>query len=340
MAGALNEPLADSSGPYCGIYAIYGAAKILKHDVGLQDLLKPQYISTRRGGSLADLKQAAQDVGLQATIVGNMALQDLKKSSLPVILHVKDPDTPADFEHFILCLAHDDQSAYVLDPPRPPATKPYAHLLPYWDGYGLVVSTQPIDLSRFCAPSRRQRAAILALLVAGVFVLRLVYGRFSKTARMRPKHFLLHYMRGAAILVLLTAGAAILYHSTADLGLIANNDHSSHIIAANASSFLPKVPASKARLLVDKPGTVFIDARLTPDFQQGHIEGAINIPVNVSDDALATLLAGVPSTAKCIVYCQTASCSFAGAICNRLTNKGYADLAILQGGWMAWSETK
>ena len=339
-AGALDTDISDSSGPYCGIYAIYGAAKILKHNINLQDLLKPQYISTDRGSSLGDLKQAAQDIGLQATIVGNMALQDLKKSNLPVILHVKDPETPADFEHFILCLAHDDESAYVLDPPRPLVTKPYTHLLPYWDGYGLVVSTQPIDLGRFCAPSRRQRAAIIALLVAGVFVLRRVYGRFSNASHTRPKHVFLSSMGRAAILVLLVAGAAILYHSIADIGLIANNECSSQIMAANASSFLPKVTVSKARRLVNKPGTVFIDARLSPDFQLGHIDGAINIPVNVSDGGLAGLLAGIPNSAKCIIYCQSTHCGFAGAICTRLANKGYINLAILQGGWLAWSDTQ
>ena len=62
-----------------------------------------------------------------------------------------------------------------------------------------------------------------------------------------------------------------------------------------------KVPAEKAKELVKK-GARLIDVRTHAEFQGGHLEGAINIPVQELENRLAD--AG-PKEATYVVYCAS-----------------------------------
>lgn len=78
-----------SSGSYCGIYCLYAVMKLSDINVGPTELLKPEYIGSHRGSSLAELKKAAQDNGLYAIPVGKLTTRELRQSPYPVILHIK-----------------------------------------------------------------------------------------------------------------------------------------------------------------------------------------------------------------------------------------------------------
>ena len=59
------------SGSYCGLYCLYSVMKLFDIDVDPKELLKPEYIGSPRGSSLAELKKAAEDNGLRLLSVGN-----------------------------------------------------------------------------------------------------------------------------------------------------------------------------------------------------------------------------------------------------------------------------
>jgi rhodanese-related sulfurtransferase len=113
--------------------------------------------------------------------------------------------------------------------------------------------------------------------------------------------------------------------------------------------------AREARLLASVPGVVkeprvvglheaeeswrqrsavFIDARESDFFEEGHIPGAINIPV--SQLAHPT---GLPEnkSAALIVYCSGGDCEDSRILAKALGAAGYGSISVLAGGWDEWT---
>ncbi|MBA7678784.1 hypothetical protein ES703_87062 [subsurface metagenome] len=67
-----------SSGSYCGIYCLYTTMKLADKEIDFRKLLKPEYIGSRKGSSLAELKKASEDNGLYALPMGKLTSQVLR----------------------------------------------------------------------------------------------------------------------------------------------------------------------------------------------------------------------------------------------------------------------
>lgn len=76
---------------------------------------------------------------------------------------------------------------------------------------------------------------------------------------------------------------------------------------------------------------LLIDVRTPEEFASGHIEGAVNIPV----EALASRLAEVPSGQPIVVYCRSGNRSATAS--QILANAGYSGIYDLGGlqGWIS-----
>lgn len=48
----------QSSNPYCGLYCLYLTMKLADKEVDFKDLIKPEYLGSRKGSSLAELKKS------------------------------------------------------------------------------------------------------------------------------------------------------------------------------------------------------------------------------------------------------------------------------------------
>lgn len=80
----------------------------------------------------------------------------------------------------------------------------------------------------------------------------------------------------------------------------------------------------------ESKGQRLIDVREVHEFKQGHIAGAINIPLR----QIQTRLAEIPKDSPVFLYCRSGMRSKqAGRI---LSRKGYRNVAHLNGGIMAW----
>ncbi|MFN8484433.1 MAG: rhodanese-like domain-containing protein [Anaerolineae bacterium] len=70
--------------------------------------------------------------------------------------------------------------------------------------------------------------------------------------------------------------------------------------AANAQlAHVPRINLDQAKQKLTDPNVLFVDARSAQEFAQGHIKGAINVPVNDVDKYLSRL----PQDKELIVYC-------------------------------------
>jgi rhodanese-related sulfurtransferase len=107
--------------------------------------------------------------------------------------------------------------------------------------------------------------------------------------------------------------------------------------AAGAVSFT-EADADFVRQLSADPGTVLIDARVPELFSQGHIPGAISLPLSRFDGLISERLAQLRAARLVVVYCSGWSCNDSYDLARRLQDKGFKDLLLYRGGVEDWQE--
>lgn len=108
-----------SQNPHCGLFCIYTVMKMAGKEVDFRDLVKPEYLGSKKGSSLAELKKASNDYGLNAEPATRMTALVLEKSPYPVILHVKSSLESREYDHFELFLGTENGRAKIYNPPEP-----------------------------------------------------------------------------------------------------------------------------------------------------------------------------------------------------------------------------
>jgi rhodanese-related sulfurtransferase len=322
--------------PHCGLYSLYGAAKHQQVDIDFAQLLKPAYISKSCGSSLGELAKAATDMGLHALPVTGMSTFALEQCPCPAILHVK-PSPTSVYKHWILYVGTDQGQAVVMDPPHSIRHCALGELATLWKGDALLVSATPVNSKAILGPGRRCLILVLGGIVMAVLIIRKFHKRMPAMASTRA---LLGRRLGlsalqAATLLAITATGGLLCHYLNREGLLANTSGVRLVQEASAGTFIPHVDAAKVDRLLARDA-VFVDARFAADFEQGHLEGAINVPVDANDVDLQNSLTSVSKNANIVVYCQSAGCQFAEKVALRLMKDGFSDLAVYRGGWMDW----
>ncbi|MBW2096901.1 MAG: hypothetical protein JRI80_18725 [Deltaproteobacteria bacterium] len=104
----------DSVG-YSGLYCMYTFLKLTGTALDFRDLLKPEYISSRYGSTIADLERIANDYGIYVASAKNMTVESLLNSHCPTILHVRTRS--AGIDHYCLFMGMQGGKALVLFPP-------------------------------------------------------------------------------------------------------------------------------------------------------------------------------------------------------------------------------
>ena len=94
----------------------------------------------------------------------------------------------------------------------------------------------------------------------------------------------------------------------------------------------------------ETPGAKLIDVRTPAEFADGHIPGAVNVPLVVPDDGSmftdeaivdAIEAAGVEPSDDVVLYCQTGY--HAGLAAEMLVGEGFADIELYDGSMDDWS---
>lgn len=92
------------------------------------------------------------------------------------------------------------------------------------------------------------------------------------------------------------------------------------------------VPRHDLATLLATGDVVLIDVRPAPEFEHGHIPGAISAPL----DALADHLDELPRDKRIVAYCRGAYCLSASDAVAMLRERGF-DAVRLEGGWPEWA---
>ncbi|WP_300155474.1 rhodanese-like domain-containing protein [Solidesulfovibrio sp.] len=101
---------------------------------------------------------------------------------------------------------------------------------------------------------------------------------------------------------------------------------------------LETVDAHGARIMLGKPGVVFIDARTPEEYALGHVAGARSLPQEAMygdlDEATKTL--GLSQEDRLMVYCGGVLCDKSQELAEALRTAGFPYVTVVTDGFDGW----
>ncbi len=95
-------------------------------------------------------------------------------------------------------------------------------------------------------------------------------------------------------------------------------------------------PATFKRKLAASPDALLIDVRTPQEFDQGHLDNALNIDYHGDD--FDQKMAALDKSKPVFLYCKSGGRS--GKTFHKLKKMGFKDVYDMKGGYTAWSELK
>lgn len=335
---AANARSGRNSDALCGIYCLHAITRLYGQQADIRDWVKPAYVSTPKGSSLANLRDAARDHGLYTLMLGRLETDDLRTSPpWPLILHV-NREVGGEYAHFIVYLGVEDGKARIWDPPKAITLLPLEQLAPRWDGMALAVSDSPIRPGSFLWSSWLRRGVMAAAGCALVLSLRrLDKSRLRAGTSLNLRERLLSSGGGCVGIVIVALVTAVAHHGLSQNGLLACSEATEGLQQSLAAKFIPKITLGQMRRLLDHKVTI-VDARRRRDYEAGHVTSAINIPVGTSATERKALTQSIPRNKRIVVYCQSSGCPYAGSVAVNLKTDGFSKVSIFRGGWVEWAK--
>lgn len=329
-----GTPLPDQASPqtldqpYCGIYSAYAAARILGKEVEFSELLRPEYVSHRGGSTAEDLIEACRSLGLSAAHRSGLTRLDLAMLDGPMILHIRASPAARVPQHWVLLARHSAGGTVLLvDGSNGLVRRDLHDIVALWDGDAVLVRTAETGISSIL-PSR-----VASFFGAGLVLLAALF-----LPRLAPswRWWRLPILRASAFLGAL-AGTALLIAAIDAGGILRQAEMREAVVDRNIGKFLPAVLGRQQleRALQDR-SVVIIDARVPRDYALGHLPGALNVPVYVSPEAAAQVLADVAHDRPLLLYCQSVDCTYSERLAITLRRLGYRDMTIYTGGYNDW----
>jgi len=93
------------------------------------------------------------------------------------------------------------------------------------------------------------------------------------------------------------------------------------------------IPLSGAIKLFKQKTAIFIDARDEELFEEGHIQGAVNLPWHDVDNYFMDFAKDIRPTDRIITYCDGESCNLSHELALFLINMKFPNVQVLVNGW-------
>jgi len=83
---------------------------------------------------------------------------------------------------------------------------------------------------------------------------------------------------------------------------------------------------------------LFVDAREAKEYQELHVQGAVNVPPETWEGLSASELMKMDRMRELVVYCSQESCDDALKLAKKLRAAGFTRVMAFTGGFRAWDE--
>ncbi len=305
----------DAPDNYCGIYCVYGAARILGMPAELEQIVDKRFVSSKAGSTADELIDALDVYGIDAGFYSSVPLSSLQSLTDPAILRLRPPGLGPSKGHWVLYLGVENGELHFYDPPGTLDLISKGELLAVWDGSAILLSdSTPFNWVSPGSPVFLCLAFIIALLQ-----------RCSRSLALPP----LISVFGAAALL------ALVFQVISPTGFIRSHEGVNLATLKSISHPLPEITLSDLDCM-DERGCIIVDARLREAYQAGHISNAINVPINSSFLKFRKSARSLDRDQPIVIYCQSSGCSWARIVGESLTKHGCRNVFVFKGGYAEW----
>jgi len=326
----------EAGGPFCAVYDVYAACRLLGLPTQPEELLRPQYVDDN-GSTIGQILEMARSQGLYCLAAQNLTIADLRQRTSPTIIHTSMSPGSQIYDHFMLVVGIRGDRATVWDPPNQMRDVSVFDLSLIWDQCGVFLSKQPIKMAEVAGAGKRSAIAVVFSTLLAVIFLKACDYRDAKIRKLAR--------RGEAVSPAIEFVRVALLSSALGLGLslgwlpsgpVSPLKSEWSVRSLSSVEGSPVLSTKDVKELVSRKGAVIVDARLPDDFAAGHIDGAVNIPARASGEMRHSVMSLIPPGAKIVVYCEDSDCPYSEEVSRLLRLDGYSDVEIYTDGWLGW----
>ncbi|MCA9200211.1 MAG: rhodanese-like domain-containing protein [Planctomycetales bacterium] len=311
--------------PYCGVYSVFGAAKALgcAANIDLDSIVNEEFVTSKAGSTTSDLVRAAEFLGMDATPLSLMGITSLKAVQGPLVLHCSPRGFPGSYQHWMLFLGVDEQgNAQVVDGGGGVVSCSIEQVLARWDGHAIALHVKGAKPTTFLA-SEVAAALLTVAGVAGAAAL------FSGLASVWGSY------RYIAQVLLAVVFSAVVGNCWVGNGYSAVAES---IDIALDRTPIPEIETAELKRLLGERVTL-IDCRYRDDYDLGHIDNALSVPVDAGMGTFFELVEGIKRGNTIVIYCQSEHCGFSKYSAAMFAEQGFRDILIFRPGYVGWIES-
>ena len=149
--------------------------------------------------------------------------------------------------------------------------------------------------------------------------------------------FIARALGQALLIAVIGAALALTVNQFREEGLPLVGDWSAEARFRDDSGQDMTVSLDRARELRQQ-GALFLDARSSDLFQQGHIAGARNLSWESFDRMFGEIMSDITPERDIIAYCDGESCNLSHELAITLKALGFSKTKVLVNGWTVWQE--
>jgi len=145
------------------------------------------------------------------------------------------------------------------------------------------------------------------------------------------------------ILLVVSIALAMLVNflSPSGIALVGQWDTSQGVITASPSGTEEEKPeeinsVARAKEIFDNGNVLFVDARSSDNYEDGHIPGAISLPVGQFDGQIESFLNQHPPDALIVTYCSGRTCEDSHNLAQLLYDVGFTNVRVFIDGFPGW----
>jgi rhodanese-related sulfurtransferase len=94
--------------------------------------------------------------------------------------------------------------------------------------------------------------------------------------------------------------------------------------------------ADWAKDLFDKGHVLFVDVRSQENYEQGHIPGAVSLPLDQYDEKIQSFLSRYSLDQPMVTYCSGRTCEDSHTLARLLLEAGFTDVRVFIDGFPGW----
>ena len=145
------------------------------------------------------------------------------------------------------------------------------------------------------------------------------------------------------ILVVVSVILALVVNALSPRGiaLVGKWDTAQGLISSNPDQNTVHQPGkidsvASAKSIFDKGAAIFVDARSQNDYDNGHIPGAVSLPVGQFEAGIAFFLNRFSPGQPIVTYCSGRTCEDSHNLAEALSDVGFTNVRIFIDGFPAW----